>query len=116
MALMATKKGDPRLSRKYRERRLLVLARDGYICHYCNADAKTVDHIVPIKAGGDPIDMDNMVACCQSCNSAKGSRNSTLFLQSKRTPPVFSAFISPMQSIPAEDSPFKLKPNQNGHD
>ena len=85
---MATKKGDPRLSRKYREVRKVVLARDEWTCHYCQQPATTVDHIIPIKKGGDPIAIDNMVACCVSCNSAKGSRSQGLFLQSKRTPPL----------------------------
>jgi hypothetical protein len=113
---VATKKGDPRLSRKYREMRKVVLARDEWTCHYCQQPATTVDHVIPIKKGGDPVGLDNMVACCVSCNSRKGSRSEGLFLQSQRTPPVFSSFISPMRSIPADDSPFKLKPNQNGHD
>jgi 5-methylcytosine-specific restriction endonuclease McrA len=109
---MATKKGDPRLSRKYRERRLQVLARDEWTCFYCSQPATTADHIIPIANGGDPIALDNMVACCVSCNSKKGSRSQGVFLQRQRTPPVFSAFISPMRSIPADDSPFTAKPNQ----
>ena len=60
---MSTKRGDPRLSRAYRKARLQVLARDGYVCHYCGQDATTADHIIPIKAGGDPVSLDNMVAC-----------------------------------------------------
>lgn len=104
---MATKKGDPRLSRKYRERRLMVLARDGYTCHYCGNDATTADHIIPIKAGGDPVDMDNMVACCISCNSKKGSRSQGVFLQRQITPPVFSSLISPMRTEIQPDSPFQ---------
>lgn len=111
---MATKKGDPRLTRKYREQRLIVLRQAANTCHYCGEHATTVDHVVSIKAGGDPIGLHNLVACCVSCNSKKGSRSQGLFLQRTRTPPVFLNYISPMQSIPAEDSPFTLKPSQNG--
>lgn len=114
---MATKKGDPRLSRKYRERRLQALARDGYVCFYCGQDATTVDHVIPIKGGGDPVSLDNLVACCVSCNSSKGSRSQGLFLQRTPTPPIFSNSISPMRSDIQPDSPFappfKLKQVNN---
>jgi 5-methylcytosine-specific restriction endonuclease McrA len=51
---MSTKKGDPRLSRKYREVRLRVLARDGYVCFYCGHEGQdgnnlTIDHIIPVS-------------------------------------------------------------------
>lgn len=114
MVDMPSKKGDPRLTRKYREQRLMVLRRDAFTCYYCGQDATTVDHVVSIKAGGDPISPSNLVACCVSCNSRKGSRSQGLFLQQQRTPPIFSDNISPMRSIPADDSPFTLNPRQNG--
>jgi len=110
---MSTKRGDPRLSRAYRKARLAVLARDGFVCHYCGQDATTADHIIPIKAGGDPVSPDNLVACCVTCNSKKGSRNQGSFLGSMRTPPVFSAFLSPMQSEIHQDSPFTARPVQS---
>ena len=107
---MSTKRGDPRLSRAYRKARLQVLARDGFVCHYCGQDATTADHIIPIKAGGDPVALDNMVACCVSCNSRKGSRGQGAFLRGERTPPVFSGNIYPMQSKVEPDSPFPARP------
>ena len=107
---MSTKRGDPRLSRAYRRARLDVLARDGYVCHYCGQDATTADHIIPIKAGGDPVGLENMVACCSLCNSKKGSRNQGAFFRSMRTPPVFSSNISPTQSRTMPDSPFTARP------
>ena len=70
---------DPRLSSKYKKQRLIVLSRDGYTCVYCGQDANTVDHVVSLKAGGDPISLENMVACCKRCNSSKGSRSQGLF-------------------------------------
>ena len=107
---MSSRRGDPRLSRDYKRVRLQVLARDGYTCHYCGDDATTADHIIPITKGGDPISMDNMVAACRRCNSAKGSRSEGLFLQRQVTPPVFIDNISPTRSIPAEDNPFTARP------
>lgn len=107
------KSNDPRLTRKYKSVRLQVLARDEYVCHYCQQDATTVDHIIPIVKGGDPIDQNNMVAACRSCNSSKGSRSEGLFLQRLATPPVFLSNISPMRSILHEDTPFTARPNGN---
>lgn len=113
---MSTRKGDPRLSRKYKEVRLRVLARDGYVCYYCGAENKnmTVDHIIPVsKAPELAIDENNMRTCCVSCNSKKGSRNERVFLDRMRTPPDFSGFLSPTRSEILQDSPFTTKPVQN---
>ena len=113
---MSSKRNDPRLSRKYKEVRLKALARDGYVCFYCGAENKdmTIDHIIPIsKAPELAISLENMVTACKPCNSSKGSRSQGSFLESKRTPPVFSAFLSPMQSEIHQDSPFTARPVQN---
>lgn len=113
---MSSKKGDPRLSRKYKEVRLKALARDGYTCYYCGYEGKemTIDHIIPIsKAPELAIDIDNMVTACKPCNSSKGSRSQGSFLAHKRTPPDFLAFPSPTQSEIPEVSPFRTKPVTN---
>ena len=52
-----------------------ILTRDNMVCNYCQrymtlAEA-TVDHIVPLSAGGARLDPSNLVACCLSCNSRK---------------------------------------------
>lgn len=107
---MSSRRGDPRLSRDYKRVRLQVLARDEWTCRYCQADATTVDHVIPIAKGGDPISLDNMVAACRRCNSSKGSRSEGLFLQRQSTPPVSAGNISPTRSIPAEDTPFTARP------
>ena len=107
---MSTKRGDPRGTRAYKARRLEVLARDQWSCFYCQMPATTVDHVIPIIAGGDPIAFDNLVSCCASCNSKKGSRSEGVFLARKATPPVFSSNISPMQSKTMPDSPFTARP------
>jgi hypothetical protein len=107
---LSSKRNDPRLSRDYKRVRLQVLARDGYVCYYCGQDATTVDHVIPIAKGGDPINMDNMVAACRRCNSSKGSRSEGLFLQRGVTPPVFIDYVSPTRSVMAEDTPFTARP------
>ena len=113
---MSSKRNDPRLSRKYKEVRLKALARDGWTCFYCGAEGKdmTIDHIIPIsKAPELAIDIENMVTACKSCNSSKGSRSQGVFLENKRTPPVFQGNISPQKSTIHEDSPFQSRPVQN---
>jgi 5-methylcytosine-specific restriction endonuclease McrA len=49
----------------------VVLAADP--CSYCGRVAGHIDHIVPLKFGGDG-DWMNLTASCQSCNSRKGTR------------------------------------------
>ena len=92
---MSTKRGDPRGTRAYKKRRLQVLARDQWSCFYCQMPASTVDHVIPIIAGGDPIAYENLVACCASCNSKKGSRSEGAFLRHTPTPPAFPSNFSP---------------------
>ena len=67
----------------WKKRRLLILQRDGYTCAYCQRDANSVDHVVPRSHGGTD-DLDNLVACCSSCNSSKGDR----FFSSILLPPL----------------------------
>lgn len=110
---MATKKGDPRLSRKYKEVRLKKLALDGWVCYYCGYEGKdmTIDHIIPVsKAPELAIDINNMVSACKTCNSRKSARSQGSFLESMRTPLDFSAFPSPTRSEIVPDSPFKTRP------
>jgi 5-methylcytosine-specific restriction endonuclease McrA len=58
----------------YQRLRPEVLKRDRFICRYCGRKAKTVDHVVPLARGGAST-MENMIAACVSCNSARGARN-----------------------------------------
>ena len=104
---------DPRLSSKYKKQRLIVLSRDGYTCVYCGQDANTVDHVVSLKAGGDPISLENMVACCKRCNSSKGSRSQGLFLASNSTPPAFPGNFSPKTTSTVLAGPCTGQPEQN---
>jgi 5-methylcytosine-specific restriction endonuclease McrA len=99
-------------SRRYREQRDRIFKRDGRVCQLCGTDEGEmhIDHIIPRKAGGDH-SLDNLRVLCKSCNLRKGALNEGVFLARTATPPVFSARISPMQSEPMQDSPFKIRPN-----
>jgi hypothetical protein len=95
MVLMAVRQREHYGTGQWKKIRLSVLARDGYICAYCgNGEANTVDHIISLAKGGAPYDLDNLVACCLSCNSAKGDKNAFFFTQSS-TPPASQTHISP---------------------
>ena len=95
---------------KWKDQRLRVLKRDGYICAYCGQEANQVDHVISRKDGGSH-DLDNLVACCAPCNSKKGALNEGVFLAQTATPPVFSTNTSPTQSRPPQTSPFKFLNN-----
>ena len=96
---------DPRVSRDYKKVRLVVLARDGYVCYYCGQDADTVDHVISIKNGGNPVDPSNLLACCRRCNSAKGSRSQAVFLARDSTPPALPIHTSPMTTGTVPNGP-----------
>ncbi len=55
-----------------------ILLRDGYECGYCGKflekKDRTVDHIIPVsrfKTKGESNTWENLVACCQRCNTHK---------------------------------------------
>lgn len=111
------KSRDPRLTRNYKKQRLVVLARDGYICNYCGIELDganaTVDHVIPIAKQGNPMDLQNMVSCCKSCNSKKGSRSEHVFLARTATPPVFRGNLSPITTSTVHAGPAVGQPNQD---
>jgi hypothetical protein len=98
-------------SKKWKDIRLRVLARDGRVCYLCQGEATQVDHIVPRTKMGDMWDMDNLAAVCRTCNIKKGDKQLGVFLGSASTPPVFLDYVSPTRSETMLDSPFKTRPN-----
>ena len=44
----------------------------GYQGHAHTSADLTVDHVVPLAAGGAPFDIANTAVLCRSCNSSKG--------------------------------------------
>ena len=57
-----------------KENRKRVYERDNYICHYCKIPltpfTATLDHVVPVAAGGDN-SLANLVSACRKCNARK---------------------------------------------
>lgn len=58
--------------------RLAIYLRDGLACAYCGASAEdgahlTLDHVKPHAKGGTNHPT-NLITCCHSCNSSRGTR------------------------------------------
>ena len=91
-------------TQEWKKLRLIVLARDGYVCYVCgNGDANQVDHIYPRSKGGSAFDPLNCAAICRPCNMRKGDK---VFLAKEATPPVFP-MSSPSETVRiVPESPF----------
>lgn len=64
----------------YREREKQKLGiTGGETCQYCGAKAEGIDHIIPRTRGGKDI-QDNVVSCCEFCNSSKQDKDLVDFL------------------------------------
>jgi hypothetical protein len=60
-----------------RENRRKIFERDDYKCRYCarqlTRHTATLDHVVPVRAGGGN-GWDNLVTACFDCNASKTGR------------------------------------------
>jgi len=90
-------------TKKWKNKRLSILQRDGYECYVCGGQADQVDHIIPRVAGGDVFDDYNLMAICARCNRLKGSR----FFSRGATPPVFPDLSLPEMATSVPESPFE---------
>jgi 5-methylcytosine-specific restriction endonuclease McrA len=90
-------------TKKWKNKRLSILQRDGYECYVCGGQAEQVDHLIPRVAGGDVFDDDNLMAICARCNRSKGSR----FFSRGATPPVFPDLSLPEMVVSVPESPFE---------
>jgi 5-methylcytosine-specific restriction endonuclease McrA len=56
--------------------RFRVFMRDGFACRYCGRRAPnielTIDHRLPVDAGGDN-SFENLVSACRDCNAGKST-------------------------------------------
>src|SRR3990167_924352 len=77
-----------------------------YGCHYCGGVANTWDHIVPQKLGGRGF-VDNLVPCCQSCNSSKGCKPIYKWRQCLRSKGIPADFDTP--------TPYAIHGYRNGN-
>jgi len=64
-------KGIKHLSSKFNPSMIRVIfERDKGMCVYCGAPAQQIDHVIPVKDGGQPI-RSNGICVCRSCNMYK---------------------------------------------
>lgn len=67
---------DPRTTRKWKELAARIIERDG-VCCVCGTDENlSVDHIIPISAGGAVWDEENLVTMCMTHNRQKSNNTS----------------------------------------
>lgn len=67
-----------------KDKRLAIYLRDNLCCVYCGCEMEeghemTLDHVLAQSLGGDNSET-NLVTCCRSCNSVKGSKSVKDFL------------------------------------
>lgn len=65
------------------KKRRSIYIRDDLRCVYCGSGIEdgvqfTLDHLVPQELGGSH-EASNLVTCCKSCNSSKGSKSQRAF-------------------------------------
>jgi len=52
-----------------------ILRRDRYTCQICKTRLRKkfldVDHIIPVRMGGNPLNKDNLRTLCKDCHKAK---------------------------------------------
>jgi 5-methylcytosine-specific restriction protein A len=48
------------------------------LCVVCNNVGHVVDHIVPIRLGGEPFDMANLQTMCHRCHNIKSGKEAHL--------------------------------------
>jgi len=53
--------------------RRAIFARDGGRCVYCNAEATSLDHVIPRSRGGQHV-WENVVSACHKCNFFKADK------------------------------------------
>lgn len=82
--------------------RLVILERDDYRCRWCGRQAGTVDHVVPLAAGGGRLDPANLVAACVGCNSRRGQALSTSRRRTRDAIAPGSGFITATRTRPAD--------------
>lgn len=44
------------------------------LCIECGSVGQVVDHITPIRLGGDPLDMENLQTLCHRCHNSKSGK------------------------------------------
>lgn len=93
---MITGTHTTKIKRRRKER---LFAEQNGLCYYCQnpmrlvhgangePDLATLDHVVPLSAGGPRGPTLNTVVACYQCNNERGNRSSRKFLREKQQVP-----------------------------
>lgn len=54
-------------------------------CAFCGGKSTSIDHKVPLVAGGDPTDITNLLPSCKECNQIKGTMSYDEFIKLTKT-------------------------------
>ena len=74
-----------------KQKRYAIYFRDGFKCIFCerglhNGIILTLDHVVPCEALPKPNNKHtNLITACLSCNSSKGAKSLTDYVQYRKT-------------------------------
>jgi len=79
---------------KLRDKRIA----QGHKCAYCQAQADTIDHVVPLVRGGTNYE-GNLVVCCRSCNSSKSGSTVMEWRTGRRLPRMTTAVVWPARPV-----------------
>jgi 5-methylcytosine-specific restriction endonuclease McrA len=60
-------------STAWRQLRSMFIKRHP-LCVECDGIGQVVDHIIPIKSGGDPLEWDNLQTMCHRCHNVKSGK------------------------------------------
>ena len=89
-----------RHKKKVKFSRIAIYARDNFKCQYCGSKEEmkdlTFDHVVPRSRGGKTNWL-NIVTCCTTCNTKKGSRTpgeASMYLKKQPTEPTWVPAIN----------------------
>lgn len=94
-------------------KRLAIYVRDGFACCYCGRGVEvkglvlTLEHVVPYAEGGALLDPTNLVTACRNCNSARGKKKLTTFVNAnaekwERTPASILSYIRRHRQMPLD--------------
>lgn len=63
-----------------------VVAAARFRCAYCGLPGNTGDHVLPLSRGGRS-ELRNVVCACSRCNTSKGARTLSEWVESGLAPP-----------------------------
>jgi 5-methylcytosine-specific restriction endonuclease McrA len=87
--------------------RINIYSRDHWCCQYCNKTKTmkelTYDHVRPRSQGGKTT-WENIVSCCEDCNSKKGGRTPEQARMPLKKKPIRPTWVPAVQVVVSQES------------